>query len=100
MSLLVNEIAVRPTPVPAVLVELSDHTRDLLARAMPDGTRLAYTGDLRRFLTWCAGRDLIASTFQLEPSGDDAELGTAFAALLESGVDMPALVTEYVGHLA
>ncbi|GLH99173.1 hypothetical protein Pa4123_44480 [Phytohabitans aurantiacus] len=29
---------------------------DRLSRAMPDSTRRAYTGDLRRFLSWCADR--------------------------------------------
>jgi site-specific recombinase XerD len=79
----------------APVVTLSDHTRDLLARAMPEGTRRAYTGDLRRFLDWCAARDLIATP----TAGADA-LGPAFTALLATGVDLPTLATDYVGHLA
>lgn len=78
-------------------VELSASTRDRLRRAMPASTRRAYTGDLRRFLTWCAGRNLLPAAG--DPT-DDEQLADAMRQLLERHGELHVIVTEYVGALA
>jgi site-specific recombinase XerD len=64
---------------------------------MPQSTRRAYTGDLRRFLAWCAGHQLLPA--RPSRAGDD-ELADDLQALLDSGVDVHLVVTEYVNSLA
>lgn len=78
-------------------VELSASTRDRLRRAMPASTRRAYTGDLRRFFTWCAGRNLLPAAG--DPT-DDERLADAMRQLLERHGDLHVIVTEYAGALA
>ncbi|MEV6635466.1 site-specific integrase [Actinoplanes sp. NPDC051470] len=77
-------------------VELSASTRDRLRRAMPDNTRRAYTGDLRRFLSWCADRNLLA----VADRSDDERLADAMRQLLQRHGDLHVIVTEYVSALA
>ncbi|MDG4797652.1 site-specific integrase [Micromonospora sp. WMMD1082] len=76
---------------------LSAATRDRLRRAMPESTRRAYTGDLRRFLTWCAGRRLLTTS---PPAGEVDELAAGLHTLLTNGPDIHLVVTEYVNTLA
>jgi site-specific recombinase XerD len=64
---------------------------------MPEGTRRAYTGDLRRFLSWCAGRSLLPVAADL---ADDERLAGAMRELLERHGDLHVIVTEYVSTLA
>lgn len=77
---------------------LSDRARELVARAMPDSTKRAYLDDVHRFLTHCAEWDVAPVP---PPKKDDpAGVFLAFADLLATGVDMPALTTEHVSRLA
>ena len=78
-------------------VELSASTRDRLRRAMPDNTRRAYTGDLRRFLTWSANRNMLPAAAALT---DNERLADAMRHLLERHGDLHVIVTEYVSALA
>ena len=77
-------------------MELSASTRDRLRRAMPESTRRAYTGDLRRFLSWSADRKLLAATVLT----DDERLADGMQHLLERHGDLHVIVTEYVSALA
>jgi site-specific recombinase XerD len=77
-------------------VELSASARDRLRRAMPQSTRRAYTGDLRRFLSWSADRNLLAAT----ELTDDERLADGVRQLLERHGDLHVIVTEYVSALA
>lgn len=74
---------------------LSAGARDRLRRAMPEGTRRAYTGDLRRFLAWCADRQLLPTA-----PADEEALAAGLRALLADGGDIHLVVTEYVNTLA
>lgn len=95
MFLPVTEDMLVPTGSSAGLT-LSAGTRDRLRRAMPDSTRRAYTGDLHRFLTWCADRDLLPAP----PERDEATLAVGLRQLLATGADAHLMVTEYVNALA
>jgi len=100
MFLLVSEVGLfdHALPVaPAAPIELSEGARDRLARSMPEGTRRAYVGDLRRFLTWAAGAGLLAVV--PGPKDDLGQLGAAFADLVDRP-DLPLVVAEYVSSLA
>ncbi|MGC4808633.1 site-specific integrase [Micromonospora sp. DT233] len=77
---------------------LSAGTRDRLRRAMPESTRRAYTGDLRRFLTWCADQQLPVAA--PGASNDVDALAAALHTLLTDGPDIHLVVTEYVNTLA
>ncbi|MEV6348367.1 site-specific integrase [Actinoplanes sp. NPDC051851] len=90
--------------VPAVVdapvadsLELSAGTRDRLRRAMPESTRRAYTGDLRRLVTWCSEKDLLPAGVD---TTDDERLAAALRLLLERHGDLHVLLTEYVSALA
>jgi integrase len=78
-------------------VELSASARDRLRRAMPESTRRAYTGDLRRFATWCAEKQLLPAVMG---TVDDERLADALRLLLERHGDLHVIVTEYVSALA
>ncbi|MGC4768868.1 site-specific integrase [Micromonospora sp. DT44] len=72
-------------------------THDRLRRVMPESTRCAYTGDLRRFLTWCGDQQLL----DVVPTLDDFDtLAAALHALLADGSDSHMVVTDYVRSLA
>ncbi|RQX07648.1 hypothetical protein [Micromonospora inaquosa] len=72
-------------------------THDRLRRVMPESTRCAYTGDLRRFLTWCGDQQLL----DVVPTLDDFDtLAAALHALLADGSDIHMVVTDYVRSLA
>lgn len=86
-----------PDTASAGSVELSASTRDRLRRAMPESTRRAYTGDLRRFLSWCVGRALLSPALDLD---DDEQLADAMRQVLEQHRDLHVIVTEYVSALA
>ncbi|MFG1918230.1 hypothetical protein [Micromonospora sp. NPDC048898] len=60
---------------------------------MPESTRRAYSGDLRRFLTWCSDQQLL----DVIPALDEvAALAAALHTLLASGPDIHLVVSEYV----
>lgn len=84
-------------PSDAGSVELSAGARDRLRRAMPDSTRRAYTGDLRRFLSWCADRKVLPAAIYLS---DDERLADALRQLLQQHGDLHVIATEYVSALA
>ncbi|MFI2577458.1 site-specific integrase [Streptomyces rochei] len=75
---------------------LSAGTRDRLRRAMPESTRRAYTGDLHRFLTWCAGQALLPTI----PPRTDEHLTAGLRQLRTADADVHLVVTEYVNALA
>ncbi len=81
-------------PADGTAVQLSARTRDRLRRAMPESTRRAYTGDLRRFLTWCVDRKLLSAA----PSDD--RMADALQLLLARYGQLQLIVTEYVSALA
>ncbi len=89
-------VLVRSGDFDAGSVELSASTRDRLRRAMPESTRRAYTGDLRRFLSWSADRKLLAAN----ELTDDERLANGMRNLLERHGDLHVIVTEYVSALA
>lgn len=93
----VDHVPVRVDVSAVGAVELSAGTRDRLRRAMPASTRRAYTGDLRRFLTWCADRNLLPAVPDLT---DDELLADTMGQLLEQHDDLHVIVTEYVSALA
>jgi site-specific recombinase XerD len=64
---------------------------------MPAGTRRAYTGDLHRFLAWCADRGLLAAAPE---RADGDALAVGMRQLLAGGTDLHLAVTEYVSALA
>jgi len=97
-----SDASALPVPAPADApadgaVELSASTRDRLRRAMPDSTRRAYTSDLRRFVAWCADRNLLPVA---TGPGADEQLADAMRRLLERHGDLHVIVTEYVSALA
>lgn len=79
-----------------VAIGLSAETLDLLARAKPKSTKRAYRGDLRRFVRWCAGHDLV---HLIPDDADDRMIADAFTTVLAVAADMRTVVTEYAGHL-
>ncbi|MGC5033794.1 site-specific integrase [Micromonospora sp. DT229] len=65
---------------------------------MPESTRRAYTGDLRRFLTWCTDQQLL--DVPPDASSDVDELAATLHVLLAGRSDLHLVVTEYVNTLA
>ncbi|GLW30513.1 hypothetical protein Areg01_34530 [Actinoplanes regularis] len=64
---------------------------------MPESTRRAYTGDLRRFITWSAGHGLLPAAVN---TADDERLAAALRQLLERHGGLHVIVTEYTSALA
>ena len=64
---------------------LSAGTRDRVRRAMPENTRRAYTGDLRRFLSWCAEKELLPAEAD---TTDDERPADTLRQLLERHGDL------------
>lgn len=99
-----NEISVR-NGRGLVEIELSADTLDSLRRSRRDSTRLAYRGDLRRFLESCSARGLIPPEMippleaPLRDVSDD-DLRVPFAFVVERVDSMPKLAANYIQELA
>jgi site-specific recombinase XerD len=61
------------------LAALIERTRETIADAVPENTRLAYAGDLRRFAAWCAVKEL--ASMPAEP----ATIAVYMQALADKG---------------
>jgi integrase len=116
----VNEVAVRVVPAAVVNVSsvvisgptelvsmtLSESAAIRFRAAVPDSTRRAYRGDLRRFLDWHLTRE--PGLAGIMPAADtptsaigEGHLALAFAAVTNRvGSNMAIVLTEYVNHLA
>lgn len=98
-----NEVS-RRDPDPVVHVDLSESARDRLRRSRRASTRLAYRGDLRRFLDRCVALGIIPAAVMpdtgtpLRQVGDD-QLGSAFHIALTRVDSFDALALAYLNEL-